>query len=173
MGGDVGTKDTDYLRPSRPLDARDAAAAIIVVDGRRYLMQHRDDRADIYYPGYWGLFGGAIDDSEEPLLTLRREIKEELSLDVGDARYFTRFDFDMSSVGRRWLYRVFYVIDMEFRQLSTLRLGEGKAMKVFEPEALLGREKVVPYDAFAIWLHTHRHHLDPRLADWARRPGET
>jgi 8-oxo-dGTP pyrophosphatase MutT (NUDIX family) len=165
MTGDGGTDQmVDYLRPSRPLDARDAAAALIVVDGRRYLMQQRDDRADIYYPGYWGLFGGAVDYREDPIATLRREIKEELDLDFEEARYFTRFDFDMSSVGRRWLYRTFYVIEIRAAEVSRLRLGEGKAMRVFDPGPLLCREKIVPYDAFALWLHAHRERLDPRLA---------
>ncbi|MFN0043720.1 MAG: NUDIX domain-containing protein [Alphaproteobacteria bacterium] len=159
----------NYLRPSRPLDARDAAAALIVVDGSHYLMQQRDDRADIYYPGYWGLFGGAVDEGETPIEALRREIKEEIDLDPGEARYFTRFDFDMSGVGRRWLYRVFYVIELRRQDLLRLRLREGKSMKLFEPGPLLGAEKVVPYDAFALWLHAHRLQLDPRLDQAGRR----
>jgi 8-oxo-dGTP pyrophosphatase MutT (NUDIX family) len=162
MTGSKGDVDPNYLKPSRPLEAQNAAAALIVVEGGRYLMQLRDNRPDIYYPGYWGLFGGALDIDEEPLDALRRELREELSLNVGEVNYFTRFDFDMSSVGRSWLFRIFYVVELSAAALQRLRLGEGKSMRVFDPAALLNLEKVVPYDAFALWLHAHRVHLDPR-----------
>jgi hypothetical protein len=40
-----------------PLFISDAAAAIIRVEDDGYLMQLRDSRPDIWYPGCWGLFG--------------------------------------------------------------------------------------------------------------------
>ena len=49
------------LRLNVPLAPKDAVAALIVLDDGRYLMQQRDDIPGIFYPGYWGLFGGAIE----------------------------------------------------------------------------------------------------------------
>ena len=52
----------DFFLAEGRLRPADAAAALIVVgaDGH-YLMQLRDQKAGIFYPGHWGLFGGAID----------------------------------------------------------------------------------------------------------------
>jgi hypothetical protein len=35
-------------------------------------------------------------------------------------------------------------------------LGEGSAMKVFDAGEILRTERVVPYDAFSIWMHARR-----------------
>ncbi len=57
--------------------------AILTVAGR-YALQLRDDIPTIALPGHWSLFGGSIDDGESPRAAVRREIREELSLDVPD-----------------------------------------------------------------------------------------
>src|SRR5690242_7998717 len=49
-----------------------AAAAILVAPDRRYLLQHRDNRPDIWDPDHWGLFGGSIDPGETPEQALAR-----------------------------------------------------------------------------------------------------
>lgn len=144
------------------LDAGDAAAAVIVVDGR-YLMQLRDDRPGIYYPGHWGLFGGAVEPGETPLDALRRELMEEIALSDFEPVYFTRFDFDLTEIGQPRIFRVVYTIGLEEDCIPKLKLGEGADMRVFEAGDLLAYEKVVPYDAFSVWLHANRGRLDPRI----------
>ncbi len=57
------------------------ALAILTVRGR-YVLQHRDDRPDVAWRGHWSLFGGAVGPGERPLHAIRREIGEELGLDV-------------------------------------------------------------------------------------------
>jgi hypothetical protein len=42
------------LRPS------DAVAALLVHEDGRYIMQLRDQKEGIFYPGHWGCFGGAV-----------------------------------------------------------------------------------------------------------------
>ena len=69
-----------FLTSTLPLRASSAVAAIVVVDQDRYLMQLRDDIPGIWYPGHWGLFGGAIDTGEDEIAALRRELREELEL---------------------------------------------------------------------------------------------
>jgi hypothetical protein len=40
--------------------------------------------------------------------------------------------------------------------MERLVLGEGRAMRAFEGPDLLARERVTPYDAFALWMHLTR-----------------
>ena len=82
-----------------PLRVSNAVAAIVVVDRERYLMQLRDDIPGIWYPGHWGLFGGAVDAGEDEIAALRRELREELELELQTAELFVRFDFDLTPMG--------------------------------------------------------------------------
>ena len=47
-----------------------AAKAIIIDAQGRYLFQLRDDIPTITFPGYWGLFGGALESLETPNLAI-------------------------------------------------------------------------------------------------------
>lgn len=44
----------------------------------RVLMQLRDFKPDIVFPGRWGFFGGSIEDGEKPQETAKRELFEEI-----------------------------------------------------------------------------------------------
>jgi hypothetical protein len=50
----------NFLTDTEPLRGENAVAAIITDERGRYLMQLRDDIPGIFYPGYWGCFGGAV-----------------------------------------------------------------------------------------------------------------
>ena len=39
-------------------------------------MQLRDQKPNIFYPGHWGLFGGAIEENEDPTVALKRELRK-------------------------------------------------------------------------------------------------
>ena len=47
--------------------------------GHKLVMQLRDSRPGIEYPGYWSLISGWIEQGESPITAIRREIQEELS----------------------------------------------------------------------------------------------
>lgn len=133
----------------------DAVAAIIIADGS-YLLQLRDLRPEIFYPGCWGCFGGGIEQGESGHEALFRELKEELDFtpDPGRVSYFSRFDFDLRAVGVPPIYRTYYTIDVTRSDLEQLRLGEGTAMKLLPAEQILkGSVPLTPYDSFALWLH--------------------
>ena len=57
------------------------ASKAIIISGDKYLLQHRDNKKNIYSPNCWGLFGGMADVNETPENCLKREVKEELSID--------------------------------------------------------------------------------------------
>ena len=53
--------------------------AILLVNNH-YALQLRDNKPTIPVPGKWSLFGGAVEDGEDPLCGVKREIEEELCL---------------------------------------------------------------------------------------------
>jgi 8-oxo-dGTP pyrophosphatase MutT (NUDIX family) len=145
---------TDYFPGGEgQLRPANAAVALIVLGGANYLMQLRDQKSGIFYPGHWGLFGGAVDLGESPERTLRRELQEELSLTIRSMRYFTEFTFDFEFSGLGRFTRCFFEVPLESSALSSLTLGEGSEMRIFSAHEILTNPRVVPFDAFAIWLH--------------------
>jgi 8-oxo-dGTP pyrophosphatase MutT (NUDIX family) len=143
---------TDYfLQDNTPLVPRDAAAAVICLDDGRYLLQLRDQKAGLFYPGHWGLFGGAIESHETPETALRRELAEELGLTECDPKPLTNFMFEMSAFGK--ISRYFFEIRLRHANLAQFVLGEGSGMEAFHVAEILTGPRVVPYDSFAIWLH--------------------
>jgi len=145
-----------FLTGDRNLTPADAAVALIVLDDGRYLMQLRSQKAGIFYPGHWGLFGGAVDTGEDFDTALVRELKEELGSDVEGGRYFTEFTFDFGFRGMGKVARRYFVVSLPASRLDDFVLGEGSAMKAFTAQDILTQERVVPYDAFAVWLHATR-----------------
>lgn len=53
-------------------------SVVLPVTGGRILMQLRDEKDGIAFPGHWGFFGGSIEPGETPLEAGRREILEEI-----------------------------------------------------------------------------------------------
>jgi 8-oxo-dGTP pyrophosphatase MutT (NUDIX family) len=152
------------LTAQTPLRACDAVAALLVLEDGRYVMQLRDARPDIFFPGHWGCFGGAVDGSESPLAALKRELREELELEIGPATEFIRFDFDFSHLGQSKVYRAYYEVPLSAAAFSRLVLHEGAAMEAIEGGELLLRRRLTPYDAFAVWAHMQRNRFLPARA---------
>ncbi|EPH46468.1 putative 8-oxo-dGTP diphosphatase [Streptomyces aurantiacus JA 4570] len=51
--------------------------AVILTSRQEIILQHRDDKPEICWPGYWSLPGGGAEPGETPMDTVLREIKEE------------------------------------------------------------------------------------------------
>jgi 8-oxo-dGTP pyrophosphatase MutT (NUDIX family) len=141
-----------------PMPAANSAVAVILVDGSKYLMQLRDNKPTIFYPGHWGLFGGAVDGNESPEQAVRRELDEELGFRPAEISFLTEFNFDLSFVGGKRIYRRYYEVRATGDQIASLRLTEGSAMDAFRPETLFNL-RLTPYDSFAVWLHYLKQHV--------------
>jgi 8-oxo-dGTP pyrophosphatase MutT (NUDIX family) len=153
-----------YLDSQEPLVPGAATAAIILLEDGRYLLQHRDPIAEIFFPDHWGMFGGGIEPGETDEQGLRRELLEEITLDVPESalRYFTRFDFDFAFCGRGRIRRIFYEVGpLPLATLEGLVLREGKALKAFTAREALGTLRLTPYDSFALWMHANQARMRP------------
>jgi len=149
-----------YLEPQGRLQPANAAVALIVDEQGRYLVQLRDSKPTIFFPGHWGCFGGALEPGETDDRCLARELDEELGLDVTRlaVRHFTTFTFDFGFAGGTVIHRAFYEVNATGASLAGLSLREGRSMQLFAGPELLA-EQVVPYDRFAIWMHCYRREL--------------
>lgn len=155
-GGSSGPLEApDYfLGGEGALQPGDAAVALIIIGSdQRYLMQLRDQKRGIFYPGHWGLFGGAAEPGEPAERTLRRELHEELGLRVTTARLFTELSFDFGFAGFGRCTRQVYEVPIDPEAIHDLVLREGSAMRLFSAQELLTGPRVVPFDAFSVWLH--------------------
>jgi ADP-ribose pyrophosphatase YjhB (NUDIX family) len=134
------------------LTAANAVVGLMILDDGRYLMQLRSQAPSIFYPGHWGLFGGAVEPGETAEEALARELREELAVEIAGASYFTEFTFDFSYCGQGKVWRRYYRIELGMNAMDKMILGEGSAMGAFTARDILLRPRVVPYDAFAIWM---------------------
>lgn len=66
----------------RPVPIREVVSALLVNNEGKLLLQLRDDRPDLKYPTQWTPFGGQVEPGEMPDAAIRREVMEELGIDV-------------------------------------------------------------------------------------------
>jgi len=146
----------NFLGGEGILTPGNAAVGLIILDDGRYLCQLRSQKPGIFYPDHWGLFGGAIEPGESPEEGLKRELQEELALEIDSAEYFTEFTFDFGFRGLGRIWRRYYTVPLRNSKLELLHIGEGREFRAFTAIDLLKLQRVVPYDAFAVWLYESR-----------------
>jgi 8-oxo-dGTP pyrophosphatase MutT (NUDIX family) len=149
----------NFLSAQAPLKVGDAAAALLMLEDERYLLQLRDDIPQIWYPGHWGLFGGSVDAGEDEIEALRRELREELELEMPEARLFVRFEYDLTPIGLGRYFRAYYEVPVSLAAFDHLVLREGAEMRALAGDEALALPRISPYDAFALFLHHHRRRL--------------
>lgn len=111
---------------------RPVAGVILHREGR-VLLQHRDDKPEIRFPGYWSLFSGHVEDGETPEEGARREIEEELGLRLEGPLALAYHGEDETR--ERFIYEAPLPVPPE-----ALTLLEGQGM------ALLAREELDAYE---------------------------
>jgi 8-oxo-dGTP pyrophosphatase MutT (NUDIX family) len=162
-----------FLDDDRVLRPSDAAAAILIAPDRRYLLQLRDDKPGIFYPGHWGCFGGAVESFDASAEAgLRRELREELGLEPQrhPLAFFTNMTFDLAFAGLGIVQRIYYEARLEDAELAGIRLGEGARFALMTAREALSAPRVTPYDAFALWLHANSGRLAPRTSGEGQKP---
>ena len=138
---------------SNPKDA----SGIIIYYKNKVLLQKRDLKNTIFYPGYWGLFGGAKNSNEIYSTNIIREVKEEINIDIdkGDLRYFFKLniEFPLSLKKTKLVKRYFYIYEIKDIQAfnKNFFLQEGKNKSFFTKNNYLNIN-ITPYDKFALDL---------------------
>jgi len=148
------------LEPPVALGVTDSVGALLTDPDGRYLMQERDVKPGIFFPGCLSLFGGGIEPDETPVEAMHRELFEELGLRLVSARLeaFGSMVFDWAGAsGTRW----FYQAGLDEDELNRIRLGEGAALRRMSPRELFASDTLSPVDAQAVWFHHCRRSVFP------------
>jgi|SRR5690606_6455442 len=84
---------------------RDRVAGLIIKDGKLLLVTG-------YNADYYWTPGGKIDEGEDHETALKREIKEELGIEVSNPRYFTKMDY-INPASNKEQTSYYYLVDFE------------------------------------------------------------
>jgi 8-oxo-dGTP diphosphatase len=122
---------------ARSVTAAGAMALVVSPDG--IVLHLRDDKSWIPHPGCWSLFGGAVEEGEEPAQTVVRELREEIGLDGAEFQPLWRV-VDVGGDGR---------VLTVFEARTTLRpeemsLTEGQELRAFDLASAL-KLKLAPF----------------------------
>ena len=128
-----------------------SSKAIITVNDK-YLLQLRDNKKNIFFPGFWGLFGGRLDRNEIHAKAIKREINEETNLMVNVIRKILTVDFSM--VGLKKARNIIY-FDCKVLNNKKIILTEGQKYNFFSFNQIK-KLKIVPMDFVAINCHYHK-----------------
>ena len=110
-------------------------SAIPVNPQGKILLQQRDDRPDLVFPGCWTTFGGAIEAGETPDEAMRRELLEETGLEL-PLKLWKVHDEMVELKGAPLLVRRYIYIGPIDQPAESITLNEGQALGFFGPEDL-------------------------------------
>ena len=112
---------------------RSYVGALLVDTNGKLIAQQRDDKPGITNPGMVSLFGGTSHEGESPIETLRRELQEELELEVSSNNLLLQTVKHENGTNVACSIYLIEGVDVD-----TLNLHEGTGFAVGTPEELLG-----------------------------------
>lgn len=113
---------------------RSYVGALLVDTNGKLIAQQRDDKPGITNPGMVSLFGGTSHEGEPPIETLRRELQEELELEVNSNNLLLRTIKHENGTNVACSIYIITGVDAE-----KLKLHEGAGFAMGAPEDLLSR----------------------------------
>ena len=113
---------------------RSYVGALLVDTNGKLIAQQRDDKPGITNPGMVSLFGGTSHEGESPIETLRRELQEELELEVGSNNLLLQTVKHENGTNVACSIYIITGVDAE-----KIKLHEGAGFAMGAPEDLLSR----------------------------------
>lgn len=117
-----------------------SVTAIITNKNNEVLLQHRDNKAPTS-PNVWALWGGRMEQGEEPLDAITRELKEELTIDVSKDSLTLFRAYHAGYFENNWEG---YAFRTEDRGNFTYDLKEGDDLKFFSLEEIKNLDDMDP-----------------------------
>ena len=113
---------------------RSYVGALLVDTNGKLIAQQRDDKPGITNPGMVSLFGGTSHEGESPIETLRRELQEELELEINSNNLLLQAVKHENGTNVACSIYIVTGVDAE-----KLKLHEGAGFATGTPEELLNR----------------------------------
>lgn len=105
--------------------------AILINSEGKVLLQLRPE-TEIYYPSFWTLPGGKVEENESAEQALEREIHEELGIELVGYNLFKKTrEHKGNSIIERYIY--WSKID---KKIEDFRLGEGSQLQFFSKDQI-------------------------------------
>ena len=132
-----------------------SVGALITDQQGRVLLQRRDQKTSIYFPGLWGVFGGSCEGDETPESAIVREIWEELSVHVTSPELFITWNIRCRDLGEEPRERYFFNVEFDAEMTAGIKLHEGQEYRFFQVSELPPVSKIVPFDLAALTMFSH------------------
>jgi len=110
-------------------------SAIPVNAEGKILLQLRDDRPDLNYPNCWTTLGGAVEAGETFDAAIRRELLEEIEIDLPVALWKT-LNYSVELRGQKYKVKNYIYVGRIDHAVSEITLNEGQALGYFGLEDL-------------------------------------
>lgn len=126
-----------------------SVGAIIYKDNK-YLIQRRSKKKKIYFPDIHGVFGGGVNNNEKTLHAIKREILEELELNLSlkNIRYFLQISLNSRHFKTK-RSRSYFSIKITNDQYKLINLREGQSLHLLNVNKIKKLD-FVPWDLAAI-----------------------
>ena len=124
----------------------------IIFLNNKYLLQLRDNKKYIFFPNFWGLFGGGLDKNETQRQAVEREIEEETNLIVKAFRKILSVNFSVITLKKK---RQITYFECKVIRKTKIILTEGQKYKFFTFKQIK-RLNIIPMDYVAISSHHYR-----------------
>lgn len=95
---------------------------VALINNGKVLTILRDNTPNIPYPNMWDLAGGGRENEESPYETMRREVMEELNLDIPESNVVWVEYYE--SVTKPGKTSAFMVANISDYQIESVKLGE-------------------------------------------------
>jgi 8-oxo-dGTP pyrophosphatase MutT (NUDIX family) len=157
-----------------PKPGRWCAAALLVAETGRFLMERRDAFEWINFPDHWACFGGMVEPGETAEAAVRREVCEELGYQAREVELFTEYRLVLPFPEPRLERLTFFSIPIREAEVGAMILNEGADLRLFHPEELAAEPRAVPWDLAAVLMHARREFLfrppGPQSVTRAKKP---
>lgn len=110
---------------------------LIINDKKRLLLQLRDKDSKINGSAKWGIIGGGKEANETSLECIKREVQEELGLDINPVFIDKVEDADGNKLYRHFIYSFIYQGNVQ-----DILLNEGQKIQFFSLKEINALDKV-------------------------------